>query len=76
MTTIGQSADASFYYHEDANADFARMDSTAAYGNLADAMKNATLILPVAELSEIPLDDQKESERWSNEFPATPRLVE
>ncbi len=40
------SADASFYYHEDAKADVARMDSSAVYGNLADAMKNATVLLP------------------------------
>ena len=42
------SADANFYYHEDATVDVARMDSTAVYGNLADAMKNATvLVLPL-----------------------------
>lgn len=35
------SADASFYFHEDATADIARMDSSAVYGNMADAMKNA-----------------------------------
>lgn len=42
MTFKSNNADASFYYHEDATADVARMDSSAVYGNLADAMKNAT----------------------------------
>ena len=37
------SADASFYFHEDATADIARMDSSAVYGNMADAMKNAVV---------------------------------
>lgn len=35
------SADASLYFHEDATADIARMDTSAVYGNMADAMKNA-----------------------------------
>ena len=39
MKPKGQSADANFYYYEDATADVASMDSTAVYGNLADAMK-------------------------------------
>ncbi len=47
------SADASFYYHEDSAADFARMDSSAVYGNLADAMKNATVLLPRPKIVQI-----------------------
>ena len=46
MTPRGQSADASFYYYEDATADLATMDSSAAYGNLADAMKDSILLFP------------------------------
>ena len=46
MSSRNDSADASFYYREEATADVARMDSSAMYGNLADAMKNATLVLP------------------------------
>ena len=44
MTNKIQSADASFYYHENSIADFARMDSSTMYGNLADVMKNATVL--------------------------------
>ncbi len=47
-----ESADVSFYYHENATADFARMDSSAVYGNLADAMKNATVIFPTTQTIE------------------------
>ena len=43
-------ADASFYYHEDATADIARMDSSAVHGNLADAMKNATALVQSPEI--------------------------
>ena len=39
MRIRNDSADASFYYHEDATADVARIDSSAVFGNLADAMK-------------------------------------
>lgn len=46
MTFIINNADASFYYHEDSAMDLARMDSSAIYGNRADAMKNATVLLP------------------------------
>ena len=44
------SADASFYYYEDATADVARMDSSAVCGNLADAMKNATVLFPTPKI--------------------------
>ena len=44
MKPKGQSADANFYYYEDATADVASMDSTAVYGNLADAMKDSTVL--------------------------------
>ena len=50
MTFINNSADASFYYHEDSAADLARMDSSAMYGNLADAMKNATILFPPPQI--------------------------
>ena len=56
MTTLGNSAEASFYYHEDATADVARMDSSAVYGNLSDAMKNAILLFPNAEVIETTLE--------------------
>lgn len=39
-------SDGSIYYHEDATADVARMDSAALHGNLADAMKNAIVTVP------------------------------
>ena len=53
MTLMIDSADASFYYREDATADVARMDSSAVYGNLADAMKNATVLLPLPQIVQI-----------------------
>ena len=46
MTPRGKNADASFYYHEDATADVASMDSSAVYGNLADAMKDSIVVFP------------------------------
>ena len=52
MTFKSNNADASFYYYEDATADVARMDSSAVYGNLADAMKNATVLLPFPQIIE------------------------
>ena len=58
MTPIGKSSDASFYYQEDATADIARMDSSAVYGNLADAMKNATVILTTPQVIETTLASQ------------------
>ena len=53
MTQVGKSSDASFYYHEDTTADVARMDSSALYGNLADAMKNATVVFAPPYLLEV-----------------------
>lgn len=58
MTPIGESSDASFYYHEDATVDIARMDSSAVYGNLADAMKNATVIFTTPHVIETTLASQ------------------
>ena len=52
MMSRGKSADASFYYHEDATADVASMDSTAVYGNLADAMKDSIVLLPDTWIAE------------------------
>ena len=46
MTPRGKNADASFYYREDATADVASMDSSAVYGNLADAMKDSIVLFP------------------------------
>ena len=63
MTPMGKNADASFYYHEDATADVASMDSSAVYGNLADAMKDSTVMFPEtlivqpAELVPLTMDD-------------------
>ena len=53
MTFKRNDADASFYYHEDAAVDIARMDSSAMYGNLADAMKNATMLFPTPQIIPI-----------------------
>lgn len=53
MTPKVKSADTSFYYHEDATADVARMDSSAVYGNLADAMKNATVLFPPPHIIQL-----------------------
>ena len=50
MTFKSNNADASFYYHEGAAVDIARMDSSAMYGNLADAMKNATVLFPPPQI--------------------------
>ena len=61
---IDKSADASFYYHESTAADIARMDSSAVYGNLADAMKNATI--PMANIQIIDtmlINEQLESQK-------------
>lgn len=55
MTLSDKSADASYLYHEDATADLARMDSSALYGNLADAMKNAIVMFPTTEIVETTL---------------------
>ena len=52
MTPRSQSADASFYYYEDATADVASMDSSAVYGNLADAMKDSIMLLPDTSILE------------------------
>ena len=43
-------ADASFCYHENATADIARMDSSPVLGNLANVMRNATVLLPPPEV--------------------------
>ena len=53
MTFKSNNADASFYYHEDAAADIARMDSSAMHGNLADAMKNTTVLVPSPQIVQI-----------------------
>ena len=62
MTTMRNSADASFYYHEDATADVARMDSSAVYGNLSDAMKNAILLFPTSEVTDTTMGKSLEVE--------------
>jgi len=46
MTPFGKNADTSFYYHADASADIAAMNSTAVYGNFADAMRDSIVVLP------------------------------
>ena len=55
---IDKSADASLYYHESAAADIARMDSSAVYGNLADAMMNATILVPNIQIIDTMLIDE------------------
>ena len=52
MKPKGRNADASFYYHEDATADVASLDSSAVCGNLADAMKDSIVLLPDAWIVE------------------------
>ena len=62
MIPKAKSADDSFYYHESATADIARMDSSAVCGNLADAMKNATILLPnIHIIDTILVNEQFES---------------
>lgn len=51
MTLSYNSADASFYYYEKAAADFAKMDSSAVCGNMADAMKDSVVLLPANTLA-------------------------
>ena len=53
MMPRGENTDASFYYHEDATSDVLSMDTSAVYGNLADAMKDAVLLLPDAWIDEL-----------------------
>ena len=50
MTLSSESADASYLYHEDATADVARMNSSAVYGNLSDAMKNAIVVFQSTQM--------------------------
>lgn len=46
------SADASYYFHEDATADAARMDTTAVCGNIADAMRDAVIVIENTRIIE------------------------
>ncbi len=52
MKPRSKNADASFYYHEDATADVASLDSSAVCGNLADAMKDSVVLFPDAWIVE------------------------
>lgn len=54
MTVDFNSADASWYFHENAAAEVARIDSSALSGNLIDAMKNSVVIFPGPELASPP----------------------
>ena len=64
MMPKNKTADASFYYHESAASDIARMDSSALCGNLADAMKNGTVLMPSAHIVEtIRLDEEPEGDK-------------
>jgi hypothetical protein len=49
------SADASRIYHEGTSADYASMDSSAVYGNWADLMRDAVVVIPTAVLPRITL---------------------
>ena len=70
MTSRDQNADASFYYHEDANADVASMNSSAVYGNLADAMKNSVVVIEDTSIVVLELmDAAHESESASGHRP-------
>lgn len=72
MTQIGKSSDASFYYYEDTSVDVARMDSSAVYGNLADAMKNATVVFTPPHLVETmvvsPIYEAREHAKQTDEY--------
>ena len=64
MMPKNKTADASFYYHDSTASDIARMDSSAVCGNLADAMKNGTVLMPNTHVVEtIPLDEEPESDK-------------
>lgn len=77
MTNKIQSADASFYYHENAIADFARMDSSTMYGNLADAMKNATVLnLPTKIIDSVVILSPAEDSRAVLNSPVTNKKLD
>jgi hypothetical protein len=65
MTSRGNDADASFYYHEDATADVASMRSSAVHGNLADVMKDSIVLFPDTWIMdptvEIPFPEDEDS---------------
>lgn len=46
MKKMIKSSDASYYYHEDSTANVALLNSSAVYGNLADAMKDSIVVFP------------------------------
>lgn len=52
MTSKIKSSDASYYYHEDSTADVALLNSSAVYGNLADAMRDSIVVFPDTLLVE------------------------
>ena len=52
MNDIIDRSDASLYYHESSALDTASIDSSAAWGNLADAMKDAIVIIPTISMLE------------------------
>ena len=75
MTNKVPSADHSFYYHENANADFARMDEAAVYGNLADAMKNATVVLsPIQIIDTIVMSSPIENRTVTIDNTSEPKI--
>lgn len=76
MTLSYNSADASFYYYERAAADFAKMDSSAVYGNLADAMKDSTVVLPAdAAVATLVMFDEHENVGEGDEGPLSTTLL-
>ena len=54
MNYIVATSDPSLYYRASSALDIASLDSTAAWGNLADAMNNATVVIPNKVLLEPP----------------------
>ena len=54
MKYIVDRSDASLYYRASSALNIAALDSTAVWGNLADAMKNATVVIPNTLLLEPP----------------------
>ena len=69
MTPNYNSADASLYYYEQAAANFAKMDSSAVYGNMADAMKDSIVLLPTDTLTAtlVLLDEHYDASKGDEE---------
>lgn len=56
MNTPFRKSDASFYYRSSSAIDTAVTDSSAVWGNLADAMRDATVLMPTTWVLEPVVD--------------------